>query len=92
MKLQLNLSLPVLTEKPDGREMPFLGPKVIWSRNEVRPLKHWYFCPHCKGWIEGHPADQDVNDLDGRRRAGRRGTAYFCIRCTREISFSGMMS
>lgn len=40
----------------------------------------------------GQAHEHRVNDLDGSRLCGRRGTEYYCPRCGKEIHFSGMMS
>lgn len=49
-------------------------------------------CHHCGGWVPGQAHQHRVNDLDGSRLCGRRGTEYYCPRCGKEIHFSGMMS
>lgn len=88
-------SLPVITELPEG----YKEPELRWAgyreaRHEARPygMKVYYHCPHCKGWLEGHPNGYGVNTLDTSRLAGRRGTEYFCKRCGWEVGFSGIMS
>ena len=56
------------------------------------PDKSLHFCDKCNGWINGWPNDYEINTLDGRRLAGRRGTEYHCARCGHKIGFFGMMS
>lgn len=84
------MDLAVLKEQPEGLDMHFFGPKTVWSKGP--PLKNWFYCPYCQGWIEGKPHENEINNLDGRRLCGRKGTEFYCIRCAREICFSGMMS
>jgi len=86
------MDLPVLKDPPEGSEEGFsFGYKSRRTRHP-NPFHWWYFCHHCQGWIEGQPHENEVNNLDGRRLAGRKGTEFFCIRCAEEIGFSGMMS
>jgi hypothetical protein len=86
------LDLPVLKEPPEGVEEGLsFGHKSLRTRYPA-PFKQWFYCQHCEGWIEGEPHENEVNNLDGRRLAGRKGTEFWCIRCARQIGFSGMMS
>lgn len=88
-----NPSLPVLKDKPDGRDYGIFGPPQIWSdHTKGHPIKHWYECYRCGGWIEGMPFEHNVNTLDPAHLAGRRGTEFYCIRCGEEIHFSGLVS
>lgn len=82
-----DLSLPVLTEPPEGAtDWPSLG-----GPKEVRlGHRHFYHCRDCGGWIEGHPNEYRVDTL--APLSGRRGTEYFCLRFGQEIGFSGLMS
>ena len=88
------LDMPVLKDPPEGSDIRLtFGYK--WVSSPVlggRPFKVWFFCHHCQGWIEGEPHEHEVNDLDGRRLCGRRGTEFWCLRCAQQIGFSGMMS
>lgn len=99
-----NPELPVFKEVPDGfEERPyFLGPKTAWTKiarhsdgSVMRPqpkLRILTFCHHCAGWVEGEAHENMVNDLDGSRLCGRKGTEFWCPRCGKEICFCGMMS
>jgi len=95
-------SLPVLDKVPDGYEIS----KLTWSFQEARlPIDkliemhkadvkfretQFYNCKYCKGWIEGEPYQYHEDNIGPL--CGRRGTVYSCIRCGREIGFSGMVS
>lgn len=54
--------------------------------------KCFYFCPNCKGWIEGYPQSHHVNNLAPWALAGRSGYADDCERCGYELGFMGMVS
>lgn len=93
-----NMSLPVFKELPEGFEIrSFFGEWEAWNRpNFQNPSKEKLRiltkCHHCGGWVEGRAHKHHVNNLDGSRLCGRRGTEYYCPRCANEIHFSGMMS
>jgi len=84
--------LSVLKELPESAENGFTFGYKSQRTRHPEPFRQWFFCHHCGGWIEGEPHENEVNNLDGRRLAGRRGTEFYCIRCARQIGFSGMMS
>ena len=99
-----DLNLEVFKELPEGFEQKgwLLGPKTAWTvmqRNEdgspspiQQPFREMTYCQHCEGWIEARPHEHQINNLDGSRLCGRKGTEYYCARCAQEIHFSGMMS
>lgn len=84
-----NPKLPVLEKLPDGVHQSGLtwGTKEAYGNHQ-----HFYYCPHCKGWIEGHANEYQVNNLDSAHLAGRQGTEWYCLRCGNEIAFIGIMS
>lgn len=95
-----NMDLPVYKELPQGFEVRSLfGDWEAWNRidlstpgklkDELRILTK---CHHCGGWVEGRAHEHRINNLDGSRLCGRRGTEYYCPRCAKEIHFEGLMS
>lgn len=91
------LGLPVLKElPPEFEEHSFLGPKTAWTKLDLNRksvgLRMMVLCHHCGGWIPGRAHEHHINNLDGSRLCGRKGTEYYCPRCAKEICFSGVMS
>lgn len=93
-----NMSLPVFKELPHGFEIRSIFGE--WeARSRIDPTKPQHDdlrfmtkCHHCGGWVDGRAHEHKINNLDGSRLCGRRGTEYYCPRCAKEIRFEGMMS
>lgn len=97
------LELPVLKElPPEFEEKEFLGgPKrawtsIAWAKAQIvagkdHKMRFMTFCNHCGGWVEGEPHKNELcTPLRGL--AGRQGTEYYCPRCAKYLTFSGLMS
>lgn len=65
---------------------------LIEDKQNGKPIdaRILYHCPYCKGWIDGRPYEYRVDNIGPL--CGRRGITSSCIRCGREIGFSGMVS
>lgn len=85
---KIDESIVVLEHLPHGAKK-MVNPQRAYL--ELKDGVRWfYYCNHCKGWIEGHEIMHNVSEPFGGL-CGRRGTEKICIRCgTRE--FSGMIS
>lgn len=88
-----DMSLPVLEELPDGvaERYRFHEPKEAFGVINGEPCPYHY-CKHCGGWIPGYPNHYKVNTLDSYSLSGRRGDEWYCVRCGRQIGFSGAVS
>lgn len=92
-----NKDIPVLETLPEG-----LNEKPCWGNYKMAetpleeviskkiPWIYYYHCHWCKGWIKGRPNEYREDTIGPL--SGRRGTAFYCIRCGNEIGFSGMVS
>lgn len=89
----IDKSIPVLELLPDGVA------EQHWALMPIREAQgttadgvyhNYYYCRHCKGWIEGQPIATGENTLGPL--SGRNGTVYECIRCQEEIGFNGIVS
>jgi len=87
-------SLPVLDALPNGvaERTRLFGPREAWGTPADGWFRRFHFCHHCGGWIEGDANEYHENTLDSAHLAGRRGKAYHCLRCGREIAFFGAVS
>lgn len=95
-------SIAVLKAPPDdfeiiGEKWALQRAKLPWKivrellKEDKSPnLRTYYRCHYCDGWIEGEPYEYSENSLGPL--CGRNGTAYSCVRCGREIGFTGMVS
>jgi hypothetical protein len=89
--------LPVLTDLPtDFSEVKYLslGRERVAQRSDFQEgrANFMHHCPSCGGWIPGLPSSHTIDNLNGRARAGRRGTIATCKRCGDELAFMGVMS
>lgn len=77
----------------EGFKVARLPVKVLLEQKKSgQPIdqRQFYNCRHCKGWIEGDPYQYKESSLGPL--CGRRGTTSACIRCGKEIAFSGLVS
>lgn len=52
-----------------------------------------HHCHYCRGWIPGVPETREINTMSIEHPlSGRRGTAFYCLRCGEEIDFIGEIS
>jgi len=75
-------------ELPDGWEevASYTRARKAVSKEHNREAHLCYIC----GWVIGEPLTKRVSDMGFL--SGREGTAYHCLRCGREIAFTGRMS
>lgn len=88
-------SLPVLPELPDGYMPTTLTLSTIKEAYNRTPQdgreRHYHFCPTCNGWIAGLHNTVEHNSLSNQL-SGRKGKAYHCCRCGRELWFDGAVA
>ncbi len=92
----INLELPVIKDFPengiqvgsDGLIIDFN--KYVKAKDRGIETQTYYYCPQCKGYIEGYPGEYGENSIGPL--CGRCGTAYYCKRCGYELSFYGYVS
>ena len=92
------LELPVVKELTDNFEVVSIfgsfeaRTKLDLTKRGGGPMEFMTKCHHCGGWVPGRAHEHHVNNLDGQRLCGRKGTEFYCPRCGQEVHFSGMMS
>jgi hypothetical protein len=94
-KIRGNMSLTVYKDLPTGYEELNSRPLSGYRIARYSISKYMYFChwKECDGWISGDPAEQEENTMSYHHPlSGRKGTAFVCRRCGREIGFSGMLA
>ena len=67
----------------------------VREANGINPqgvVVNFTFCKHCGGWVEGFPVERRVDTFRPHSLAGRRGIAYICPRCDKELKFWGAVS
>jgi hypothetical protein len=57
---------------------------------DISSIPNYYYCMFCEGWVEGEPYEYTENTIGPL--CGRDGLVSACIRCGREIGFSGRVS
>lgn len=89
-----DMSIQVFKDLPEGyteEDKGFFAQSFRIAKTEKYSFA--YFCNHkeCKGWILKLPNEYEENTIDGFL-SGRKGTAFYCVRCGNEIGFEGMYS
>lgn len=84
--------IAVYAELPQGvieADLPFINHREArgWVNGEY---KNFYFCPQCKGWIEGWPKHEGTHTLG--LLSGRSGYSDNCVRCGYEVGFMGIVA
>jgi len=89
----VNKSIPVLETLPHGiaeQSRVIWHIREAWGTTDDGVHHEYYYCHHCKGWIEGQAITHQENTLGPL--SGRNGIAFECIRCQEEIGFNGIVS
>lgn len=98
----MDSSMKVHEKPPEGFEIKGVWANFKTARVPVKTLleqrdagtepdfREFYECKYCDGWIEGSPSSYREDNIG--HLCGRRGETFSCIRCGREIGFTGMVS